>query len=345
MVSEKQLELPQTPVDVDWQPPMPPTDLIFDDGEPLETNRHRTAMNVLIRSWQHAASEQRNDFFVGGNMFIYYSSTQVKNRDFRGPDFFVVLNVDGSYPRQGWVAWEEGGRYPDMIVELLSASTAAVDKGIKKDLYESVFRTPDYFVFHPFDPNSLEGWHLSASQVYQPLEKDERGWLWCETLSLWLGLWEGTVEKETTFWLRFYDTEGNLVLLPEEAAEQKADAERLKADAAEQKADAERLKANTERLKADAERLKAEAAEQKAEAERQKADAAEQKADAAEQRAEVAEQLGALRQLLRLLSSRFGSLPEDVPTRLQRLNVNQLEDLVEVALAVDSREEFVARLD
>ncbi|MBD2528350.1 hypothetical protein H6G97_01765 [Nostoc flagelliforme FACHB-838] len=35
---------------VDWEPPMPPTDLIFDDSEPLESNRHRIAMNVLIRS-------------------------------------------------------------------------------------------------------------------------------------------------------------------------------------------------------------------------------------------------------------------------------------------------------
>lgn len=51
----------QTPV-VDWEPPMPPTDLIFDDGEPLETNRHRIAMNVLIRSLQQAWSD-RNDFF------------------------------------------------------------------------------------------------------------------------------------------------------------------------------------------------------------------------------------------------------------------------------------------
>jgi hypothetical protein len=39
---------------LDWEPPMPPTDLIFDDGEPLETNRHRIAMNTLIRSLQQA---------------------------------------------------------------------------------------------------------------------------------------------------------------------------------------------------------------------------------------------------------------------------------------------------
>ena len=43
---------PETVVEPDWEPPMPPTDLIFDDGEPLESNRHRIAMNVLIRSLQ-----------------------------------------------------------------------------------------------------------------------------------------------------------------------------------------------------------------------------------------------------------------------------------------------------
>ena len=214
---------------LDWEPPMPPTDLIFDDGEPLETNRHRIAMNTLIRSLQQAWAD-RNDFFVGGNMFIYYSSTQARNRDFRGPDFFAVLDIDGSISRQGWVVWEEDGRYPDAIVELMSSSTASADTGTKKAVYERSFRTPDYFVFDPFDPNSLQGWHLATSQGYQPLVPNERDWLWCETLGFWLGTWEGTIDRETAVWLRFYDEAGNLVLLPEEAEHQRAEAERQRAD-------------------------------------------------------------------------------------------------------------------
>lgn len=213
----------------EWLPPMPPTDLIFDDGEPLESNRHRIAMNTLIRSLQQAWAE-RNDFFAGGNMFIYYSSTQVRNRDFRGLDFFVVLDTDGSQERQGWVVWEEDGRYPDAIVELLSSSTADVDKGAKKQLYERVFRTPDYFVFDPFDPNSLQGWRLIPANGYQPLTPDSRGWLWCETLGFWLGTWQGTIDRESATWLRFYDRAGNLILLPEEAAQLRAEQERLRAE-------------------------------------------------------------------------------------------------------------------
>ncbi len=277
-----------------WEPPMPPTNLIFDDGEPLETNRHRIAMNALIRSLNQAYCDQ-SDFFAGGNMFIYYSSTQAKNRDFRGPDFFVVLNIDGSYSREGWVVWEEEGRYPDVIVELMSDSTATVDITTKKDLYERTFKTPDYFVYDPFDPDSLRGWHLNLDEGYRELTPNEQGWLWCQRLGLWLGTWQGTIDRNEAVWLRFYDQQGNLVPLPEEAAQQRAEV-------------------------------------------------AQQQAEAAQQRAEVAEKQGALRQLLRLLSIRFGAVPQDVETQLAELNVTQLEDLVEVVLAVESLEQFVSQL-
>lgn len=285
----------------DWEPPPPPTNLIFDDGEPLESNRHRIAMNALIRSLNQAYLE-RSDFFAGGNMFIYYSSTQAKNKDFRGPDFFVVLDIDGSHPRQGWVVWEEEGRYPDVIVELMSDSTATVDITTKKDLYERTFKTPDYFVYDPFDPDSLQGWHLDLDEGYREITANEQGWLWCKRLGLWLGTWQGTIDREEAVWLRFYDQQGNLVPLPEEAAQQQA------------------------------------------EAAQQQAEVAQQRADVAEQRAEVAEKQGSLRQLLRLVAVRFGEVPQDVETQLEGLNVTQLEGLVEVALAVESLEQFVSQL-
>ena len=233
--STKSQEIPSNQV-ISWEAPEPHSDLVFDDGEPLETHRHRIAMNVLIDSALSALAG-REDFFAGGNMFVYYSRNQAMNRDFRGPDFFVVIDVDGSRERQGWVVWEEDGRYPDVIIELLSPSTANVDRGVKKDLYERVFRTPDYFIYDPFAADSLAGWHLELGRGYQPLIPNERGWLWCETLELWLGTWNGSIRREpptgTCDWLRFYDRAFNLVLLPEEIAareQQQTASERQRAE-------------------------------------------------------------------------------------------------------------------
>lgn len=232
----------QTP---EWEPPMPPTDLIFDDGEPLESNRHRVAMNLLICSLKHHWAE-RNDYFTGGNMFVYYSSKQAKNRDFKGPDFFVVLDVENDPTRQGWVVWDENGRYPDVIIELLSDSTETQDLGEKKRLYEQVFKTKDYFVFHPFKVNSLQGWSLDNHQIYQPITPNQEGRLWSETLGLWVGIWNGVVEDDNHSWLRFYDRDGNVVLLPAEAEKQRADVEQQRADAEQQRA--ERLAAKLREL-------------------------------------------------------------------------------------------------
>src|SRR5438552_237108 len=91
----------------DYEIPPPPrgADLPTEDGEPLETNIHRLLMNLLIevltRHWA-----DRRDYFVGGNMCFYYSALQAKKNDFRGPDFFVVKDVEHRQ-RDSWVAWEE----------------------------------------------------------------------------------------------------------------------------------------------------------------------------------------------------------------------------------------------
>jgi Uma2 family endonuclease len=110
-------------------PRRPPSsaELICDDGEPMETGRHHEQMVLLIRSLRHAWRD-RSDFYVGGNMFLYFSEAQARNNDFRGPDFFVVLGTT-QRERRAWVVWEEEGKAPDVILELLSESTEHVDRG------------------------------------------------------------------------------------------------------------------------------------------------------------------------------------------------------------------------
>jgi hypothetical protein len=72
--------------------------------------------------------------------------------------------------------------------------------------------------------------------------------LWCETLGYWLGTWEGTIDRERAVWARFYDAEGNLVPLPEEAAQQQVEAAQQELNATQQVLQAERQR--SERLAA-----------------------------------------------------------------------------------------------
>ncbi len=258
---------------VEREIPQPPTDLIFDDGIPMESTNHRRNMNVLIRSVVTLMeSRNRKDYFVGGNMFIYYSTQQVKNKDYRGPDFLLCLNVDGEKDRLGWVVWEEEGRYPDLIIELMSPSTAKVDQVTKKELYEQTFRTPNYFIYDPVNADFFKGWDLSGRKGYQELEVNERGWLWCRSLDVWVGRWEGIIDDQKGTWLRFYHQDGSLVLLPEEMAKQLAETEKQRADVEKQRAEAEKQLAEAEKQRAEAEKQRADVEKQRAEAEKQRAD-------------------------------------------------------------------------
>ncbi len=189
---------------------VPSSDLLSDEP-PMETYLHLQQMILLIKclDWYW---RDRSDFFAVGNLTIYYSPRQRKSEDFRGPDFFVVLDVEKK-PRKSWVVWEEGGKYPNVIVEILSPTTAETDKGLKKEIYQDIFRTPDYFWF---DPETLEfqGFQLMAGQ-YQVIEPNEKGWLWSQQLGLYLG-----IDNDQ---LRFFTPEGKLVLTPEETAERLAE--------------------------------------------------------------------------------------------------------------------------
>ena len=99
---------------------------------------------------------------------------------------------------------------PNLIIEILSNSTADTEKGLKKQIYQDIFRTPDYFWF---DPETLEftGFHLLDGE-YQSLEPNPQGWLWSQQLGLYLGVYQEN--------LRFFTPEAELVPTPEEVAQQ-----------------------------------------------------------------------------------------------------------------------------
>ena len=221
-------------------------ELPCDDGEPMETLFH-DAQDALLKDTLLDAWSERRDFLVAGNLFVYFSAHQVRNNDFRGPDVMVVLDVDGTKERKSWVAWEEGGRLPDVVIEVTSESTAHVDRGEKMRIYSQIWHTGAYFIFDP-DTELLEGFKLDATaRRYTPLLADDNGDFDVTAMGLKLGLRQTAYRRFERRFVRWLDPSGQA--LP--TAQERADAERARADAEQARANAERARADAERARAD----------------------------------------------------------------------------------------------
>ncbi len=232
-------------------------DLPGTDGEPMENEREgfqiQLGLDCLNQHWR-----DRDNFYTGGNMFVYYSIPQAKSvleelahperpkKAFRGPDMFAVLNVDGSYRRQKWVVWEEQGRHPDVIFEFLSPSTRKTDLTVKKRIYERIFKTYEYYCFdylNQVGEDSLLGWRLDGSGIYQPIDADSCGWLWSEKLELFIGRWTGCYNRDHTVWMRFYKPNGELAPTLAEVVQQHAAHETRRAEKEARRAEKETRRA------------------------------------------------------------------------------------------------------
>ncbi|MBF2066434.1 MAG: Uma2 family endonuclease [Calothrix sp. C42_A2020_038] len=210
MSTTQELEISQDTIEDTQENVILPPSNLYSDEPPLETELHLEQIIILLKCLKWLWRD-RNDFYAAGNLTIYYNTSKLKTKDFRGPDFFVVLDTQPKI-RKSWTVWEEDGKYPNLILEILSPSTASTDKGFKKKLYQNTFRTLDYFWF---DPESLEfeGFHLLDGK-YERLQPNAQGHLWSQQLELYLGVYQGLV--------RFFTADGQLVLTPEQVAEQEA---------------------------------------------------------------------------------------------------------------------------
>lgn len=225
-----------------YDPPAPegvrlPTEdeLPSSDGRPMETQRHILQMILLLETLSRAWRD-RLDTFMAGNMFVYFSPSQVMNQDFRGPDVFVATGVSPR-ERKSWVVWEEG-KPPDLVIELISDSTADVDRVVKKRIYQDRLVVPEYVWFDPFS-GELAGWRLRRG-VYESIPEERDGGITCESIGVRLVPWIGSFQGVDAGWLRWTAMNGTLLPTGAEAEE----SERQRAQAERRRALEERRRAN-----------------------------------------------------------------------------------------------------
>ncbi len=201
-------------------------------------------------------------YAIGQDCGIYWRETEPPEKGAEAPDWFYVPNVPplvNGEIRRSYVLWRE------FMAPLIALEFASGDGSEERDatplsvtaegkttkpgkfwVYEQIIRIP-YYGIYEIKTGNLEVYHL-RDFAYQKLEPNQRGHYPISALNVELGLWEGSYQNQTQLWLRWWDSEGNLLLIGDERAEQerqRAEQERQRAEQAEQKV--ARL---TERLRA-----------------------------------------------------------------------------------------------
>lgn len=165
----------------------------------------------------------------------------------KAPDWAFIreIRVDRSEVERSYTPRLEGD-IPIIVMEFIS-ETEGDEYSIKPTyppgkwfFYEQVLQVPNYGIFEPKN-GVLELYKPDDSGRYKVQKPDKNGRYWIAEMELFLGVWQGTHDRRTGYWLRWWDEAGNLLLWGSELVQQ----ERQRAEQAELRAQRllERLKA------------------------------------------------------------------------------------------------------
>lgn len=201
------------------------------DGKPMaETDVHIEQIIYLRTALQHHF-RHRPDVYVSGNILVYYS--QGDPSAVVSPDILVVKGVEKKR-RRTYKTWKEGGKAPDVVMEVTARKTQFEDTFTKFNIYEQVLQAREYFQHDPtgdYLQPRLQGYRLVGGK-YEPIEGAEEGRLHSQELGLDL------VDEEG--FLRLYNpTTGERLRTPEEEAEAR---QRAEEEAARLRAELEALR-------------------------------------------------------------------------------------------------------
>lgn len=144
------------------------------------------------------------------------------------------------------------GNPPTIVMEFLSEeetgeySTRPSFPYGKMYFYEKILAVPIYIIFDPTD-GRLEVRKLDALGQYEIQPLDENGRYFIEALGLYLGTWHGTKLEQTFYWLRWWDSNGQILLWGTEQIAQ----DQLLLEAEKQRAETEKQRAEAEKQRAD----------------------------------------------------------------------------------------------
>lgn len=138
-------------------PVLPPQDVRMAEVEYPDTDGLPMADNDFQAVTMHYAGPALARHFEGRgyvatDTILYY--VKGNSNVYVAPDVMVVLGVDGSL-RHSFMVWEEGGRIPDFVLEVVSNSKQQKDARDKRKVY-SKLGVREYFRYSP-NSNRMDG--------------------------------------------------------------------------------------------------------------------------------------------------------------------------------------------
>jgi len=267
----------ETVTDINRPAPFPDhTQLPEEDGTFVKNFQEHPQSILLTDSLGPVLAARHPDgqYCIGQDSGIYWRETDPPEKGAEAPDWFYVPNVppnlDGEV-RRSYVLWRElmaplialefasgnGAEERDRTPLGVSVEGKTVKPG-KFWVYEQIIRIP-YYGIYEIKSGQLEVYHWMDFS-YQRIEPNERGHYPIVPMGVELGLWQGTYQNQDQLWLRWWDFEGNLLLIGSERAE----LEKQRAEQEKQRAEQEKQRAEQEKQRAEQEKQRAEAAERKA---------------------------------------------------------------------------------
>lgn len=219
--------------------------------EPVDNIDQPLLAGALSESLEQAGRLQEN-VLIGSNYGVCATLD----------DKIVVKAPDWMYVPRIWVPRKEvrrsytpqlQGEVPAIVMEFLS-ETEGGEYSIKPTyppgkwfFYEQALQVPQYAIFDP-KQGVLEVYQLNDAGRYDLQQLDTNSRYKIEALNLFLGVWQGTKENRTGYWLRWWDENGQMLPWGIELVEQ----ERQRAEQERQRAEQEQQRAEQERQRAEA---------------------------------------------------------------------------------------------
>lgn len=214
------------------------TQLPESDGTFVKNFQEHPQSNLLTNSIRPVLQRLHPDgqYCIGQDCGIYWRLTEPPEKGAEAPDWFYVPNVPpllNGKVRRSYVLWKEYVA-PLIVLEFVSGdgaqdrdktpSPSGEDKEKKAGkfwVYEQAIRVPFYGIYK-VKKASVEVYRLEEGH-YELLSANERGHYPISSMGVELGIWQGQYENMTLPWLRWWDSQGNLLLTGDERADRLAE--------------------------------------------------------------------------------------------------------------------------